>query len=278
MKLAELRRAWRTDFILHHLDAIVTERDDCIVVRTPSNPRFYWGNCLVLPQAPADGDLAHWLRRFDEEITRPQPESLHAAFGINDIDRGQAYPSWLAAGFERHQVNIMTLHPGQLLAPTRPPRGEVVVRPIDFVHEVPAILDLECAETHGFEPAGYRAYRALQFERYAGLHAQGRCEWFGLWCDGVLAADCGLIRERAEPGSIFRFQRVATHPDWRRRGLCTALVHAVTRFALDAWQGGEGFMLADPGDVAIGIYASLGWQRGDTEFVLERRAPQDRPA
>ena len=64
VKLAELSPGWRTDFILHREDALVSERDDCIVVRTPHNPTYYWGNFLLLPAPPHDADLAHWARRL----------------------------------------------------------------------------------------------------------------------------------------------------------------------------------------------------------------------
>jgi ribosomal protein S18 acetylase RimI-like enzyme len=110
------------------------------------------------------------------------------------------------------------------------------------------------------------------------LHARGQCEWFGAWCDGVLAADCGLVRDRAAPGATGRFQRVATHPAWRRRGLCSALVHHVSRHAQQAWGVAEVIMVADPADVAIGIYRGLGYRAFEQEWCLERRAPEDQRA
>ena len=47
---------WRTDLIFPRFDGVVTDRGDYLVVRTPSNPGFYWGNFLLL-DAPA-GPLA----------------------------------------------------------------------------------------------------------------------------------------------------------------------------------------------------------------------------
>lgn len=279
LKLADLRPGWRTDFFLHRRGAVVIEREDAIVVRTPANPGFYWGNCLVLPQGPADGDLAHWLRRFDDEIVRLQPASRHVAIGVNTPATEAVLPSWRAAGFERHVTAVMRLAPGELLVPAKPPpRGDVSVRPIRFPDDVPAIVELECADTHGFDLDAYRSYRLRQFERYAAMHADGELNWFGVWCDGQLAADCGLMREAARPGAVARFQRVATHPQWRRRGLCSALVHAVSAFGFERWGVGEIFMVANPDDVAIGIYRSLGYRAIETEWCLQRNAPEDRQA
>ena len=285
MRVDDLRPAWRTDFTLHGVSAEVIGRDDCLVVRTPDNPTYYWGNCLILPQPPRDDELGAWLARFQQEIGALQPASRHVAVGVNTPYGGECLPAWQAAGFELHVNAVMRLLPGGLLSPRAPKVAPVEVRPIVWDGpgaEVEAIVALECANTHGFEPAGYRAFLRRQFERYAQLHERGQCEWFGVWVgepgQAVLAADCGLVRDRAGPGATGRFQRVATHPAWRRRGLCSALVHHVSRHALEAWRVAEVIMVADPDDFAIGIYRGLGFTEFEREWCLERRAPEDRPA
>jgi RimJ/RimL family protein N-acetyltransferase len=278
VKVQDLRPGWRTDLILHAHGAQVTEHEDCIAVRTPANPNFYWGNCLLLPAAPADADLPHWHARFEAEIARHQPQSLHRAFGINAAPAGEALPSWEADDFERILTSVLEQLPGALQAPARRPRGSVEFRPLDLAFELELAVQLQCADTNGFEPAGYQAHRRQQMRRYAAMAQQGLARWFGLWCDGTLAADCGLMRGVAGPGAVGRFQHVSTHAQWRRRGLCTALVHAVTAWGFEHWQLERTVMCADPEDVAIGIYEALGYGRVDSEWGLQRRAPQDRRA
>lgn len=278
MRIDDLRPGWRTDFTMHGVGGVVDAHDDCLVVRTPSNPSFYWGNLLLLAEAPQDADVARWLARFEAEITRRQPQSDHVAIGINVPYVGQHLPAWEAAGLEMHVNAVMRLEPGQLRAPPPPKAGEVIVRPIDWATEVDAIVTLECADVHGFEATGYRTYRERLFERYRVLQARGLAEWFGVWCDGVLAADCGLVRDVAAPMATARFQRVATHPQWRRRGLASTLVHAVGRHALEAWQAASVVMVADPDDIAIGLYRALGWREFEREWCFERRSSRDRAA
>jgi len=272
VRLSDLQPAWRTDFILHRHGALVRERDDCIVVRTPDNPTYYWGNFLLLPQAPADADLAFWRARFVQEIGALQPASLHEAFGINRPPDGADLPGWEAAGFELIESSVLRLRPAQLCAAAAAQRGMLQFEQLDLVRDIDAIVELECADTHGFEPAGYAAYRRRQLQRYAAMAQQDAAAWFGVRCDGVLAADCGLMHD----GPLGRFQRVATHPAYRRRGLCTALVHGVSAWGFKHWGLDEILMCADPHDVAIGIYESLGYERFGRDCCLQRNAPQDR--
>lgn len=276
MRLADLRPGWATDFILHRFDAEVIERDDCLVVRTPANPTYYWGNCLVLPRLPADDELAHWLARFDAEITQRQPASRHVAIGIDDEFRGERRPAWEAAGFALKVNHMLALAAGAQPPLPRAPRGDVLLRPLDLATEGEALVEVEMTDAEGFEPVGYRAYLLKQHERYLAMQDAGLLHWFGLWCDGRLAATCGLMRNRAAVGASGRFQRVVTHAQWRRRGLATSLVHGVCRWGFEQWRVRELYMGADPADVAIGIYRSVGFRDLSTGIGLQRNAPEDR--
>jgi ribosomal protein S18 acetylase RimI-like enzyme len=277
MQLDDLRPGWQSELAFLQVGMQCVARDDCVVFRTPSNPTFYWGNYLLLAAPPGNDDLSHWLRRFDEEIGRHQSDSRHVALGVNTVYAGQRLPAWEAAGFELVVNAVLQMDDAaQRVAPPPPKAQAVKVRPVDWTADLPALLDLQCLETHGFEPAGYRRYRAKQLERYAALQRLGLAEWFGVWCDGVLAADCGLLRNAAQPGAPARFQRVVVHPAWRRRGLAGTLVDAVTRHAFERWQVTRVLMIADPEDVAIGIYCRQGYRVLEREWLLQCRAPADR--
>ena len=275
MRLAELSLGWQTDFILHRLDARLGEHADCVAVCTDSNPSFYWGNCLVLPAAPADGDLAHWLARFHALVAAGRPGVRHVAIGIDAPSQGRVLPSWQAAGFNAEETTVLALQPGALRAPPRPARADWQLRQIDLGTESEALLDLQCLDSAPYEPAGYREFQRLQLLRHARLAQLGLGAWFGLWCDGTLVAQCGLMRDADRPGALGRFQHVSTHPAWRRRGLCSALVHGVSAWGFTRWQLAQAVLCADPHDVAIGIYRSLGYQPVGEVWQLQRNAPQD---
>ena len=274
MELSELPPALRCEFILHRLAAEVEPQPDCLVVRTPANPLFYWGNFLMLPQTPTDAELPHWLARFDTLVARRVPGVGHVSIGFSSPPpAADALPGWRAAGFERHDATVLRLDAGRARtasAPSPGERGPVQVRPIDWAHEQAALLDLQCSDTSGHAPDGWRRFRSAQLGRYAVLQRQGHAEWFGLWCDGVLAANCGLLMD----GNQGRFQMVLTHPQWRRRGLCRRLVHGVCHWAF-ARGLSTLWMLADPQDVAIHIYRSLGFEDQAGSWGLCRRPAGD---
>lgn len=51
---------YRTDLIFHRFDGQVLDRGDYLVIKTPTNPTFYWGNFLLFAEPPGDGDDVRW--------------------------------------------------------------------------------------------------------------------------------------------------------------------------------------------------------------------------
>jgi hypothetical protein len=85
--------------------------------------------------------------------------------------------------------------------------------------------------------------------------------------------DCRLFRDSPGPRSLARFQHVRTRPQWRRRGLCSALVHKVGRRGLEVMGAKTLVMLADPQDVTFGFDETRGFERAGETCGLQRRPP-----
>jgi ribosomal protein S18 acetylase RimI-like enzyme len=274
LRIEDLGVGWRSHVLACRFGGEIVERDDCVVVRSPTNPTYYWGNCLILPSAPRDRDLAHWLRRFDEEIVRRQPESKHLAFGINAGALDHPLPSWRAAGIDEFDdMAVLTLVPGGT-APNaaEPDVPGLVLRALDLPRELDLAIEAQtAARDASFEEAGYRVFRASAMRRIAAMQAAGSAQWFGALVGDELAADCGLVHD----GAMGRFQYVETQAAWRRRGLCRALVHHVCRHAFETLGLKRLVMCADPHDVAIGIYRSVGFVQVETHWCLQRRPARD---
>ncbi len=275
MRVEELGLGWQSHLVACRHGAEIVERDDCIVVRIPANPTYYWGNCLILPTAPRDAELAHWLARFDETIASRQPESTHLAFGINAAALTDTLPSWCAAGIDEFDdTAVLTLEAGALAPrPTVRDMPRLALRALSLPAELELAVQAQVAtRDHSFEPGAYRTYRRKAMLRMAEMQATGNANWFGAVVDGVVAADCGLVHD----GVMGRFQHVETQAAWRRRGLCRALIHHVCEHAFHTLGLQRLVMCADPHDVAIGIYRSLGFVQVESHWGLQRRPRRDR--
>lgn len=267
----DLTLGWQTDLIFARFDGVITERPDCLVVRTPSNPLYYWGNCLILPSPPRDDDVQHWMRRFDDEIAALQPDSRHVAIGFDAQAPHEPLVSWHNAGFEVFSTVALRLRPAALRSPPKPMPADFKFRVLDLPVGLDAAVDLQCEVDGGtHSPASYREHRKRQMRRHQAMQEAGLGHWFGVWQGPAMVADCGLFRS----GGLGRFQMVGTHPAWRRRGLCTAMVHAVCEFGFQQMGLSELVMCADPGDVAIGIYESLGFERVSRHWGAHLHPPE----
>src|SRR3954469_17869051 len=69
---------WATHIDVLGVDRVVERRDDHLVIRSPSNPAFYWGNVLLFDEPPQPGDVARWERLFVEAFA-DEPRVRHVA-------------------------------------------------------------------------------------------------------------------------------------------------------------------------------------------------------
>ena len=270
---------WRTDLIFARFDGEVTAHADHLVVRTPRNPTFWWGNFLLFGAAPREGDAPTWLARFEAEIAAKQPESRHLSFGV-DSEAGFELPADFArAGLTQFRSTVLTMHRAQLRAPRAAPSREFRIDVLRSAQQMTEAVELQVVSDAGRseQEAAYRVFRRRQMSRYEAMEAAGMGHWFGVFArgdDGTerMVADCGLFRA---PGQgLGRFQHVETHPAWRRRGLCSVLIHAVCRHGFEQMGLDTLVIVADPDDVAIGLYESLGFQRGASTWHLEKAPPR----
>jgi hypothetical protein len=100
---------FRSELIFHRADGAVEDQraaHDCRVIRTRSNPSFFWGNYLLFDRAPRTGDRPRWEELFQQLIAREQPESTHRAFGWIEDTPGEI-DEFLAAGYRCNDTVVM---------------------------------------------------------------------------------------------------------------------------------------------------------------------------
>ena len=252
---------YRTDLFLRGFEGEILERQAYTVVRTPNNPTFRWGNFLLFNTAPTRADLGPWLAAFALEY----PNSRHVAIGWDDPQNAGDSSAFLEAGF-RLDVSVVML----AKAVHAPPKINTACQIRVFeATDWQAWIDLECAADAALpeaerEGAGYREFITCKSAEYEQMGAAGHGDFWGAFLDGQLVASLGLYFWQG----VGRFQRVSTHPDFRRRGLCSTLVHHVAKLGLERVE--TVVMVADPEYVAAGIYESVGFEPSEKQFGLEK--------
>lgn len=260
MKLRSL--AYRTDLFFPAFDGQILDRGDYLVVRTPSNPTFYWGNFLLFSHPPGAGDDLRWRELFAHEIG-VLPIVQHQVFGWDspEGETGLIEP-FLRLGFEANLDLVLTstgLHP-----PPRP-AASVTIRPLASDADWQAAIELQvtCREP-GHDEAGHRLFRIRSMDRYRRMSAAGRGDWYGAFFEGQLVADLGLFHQ----DGIARYQSVSTHPDFRRRGIASMLVYEAGRQAIARYSVHTLVIVAEPDSSASRLYGSVGFAPAERSVGL----------
>lgn len=254
---------YRTDLIFPKFDGQIFDRGSYLVILTPTNPTFYWGNFLLFSNPPGKGDLENWKAIFAKEIGS-QLKVEHLAFGWDTLkgELGEVKP-FLDEGFNLNQSVVLSTR-----QVTIPPKynQEVVIRPLteDWEWEQATQNQIACRQPeHSLD--GFQVFKRDQMQRYRQMTCAGLGLWFGAFLEKQLVAELGVFAA----GGIGRFQQVGTHPDYRRRGICGTLVYQTSRYALEQMKVETLVMVADENYHAAKIYESVGFQPKEHQVGLD---------
>jgi ribosomal protein S18 acetylase RimI-like enzyme len=255
---------YQTDLLFRRFEGEVIERPDYLVLRTPKNPSYRWGNFLIFQDSPKAGDLEKWKAVFAKEIGTP-PEYNHFVFGIDGVNGeiGDIQP-FLDAGFELEKTAVMTaqsVNPPPKVNPNCTIRTFTAKDWEDWINLEIAMNNAQDEDARETDDQGFRTYLEGKANEYQRMIEAGLGQWFGTYVDGELASNLGLFVWN----KLGRFQMVATHPKFRRQGLAGTLVYHAAQKGFSEMGAQTLVMCADPDYVAIKIYESVGFKT--TELI-----------
>ncbi|MBC2931707.1 GNAT family N-acetyltransferase [Nocardioides sp. zg-1228] len=262
---------FRTDLaLLTASGSTVEDRGTHLVVRTPANPTYYWGNFLLLAEAPVPGGEREVVAAFRTEF----PEAGHVSIGIDRPDlTPEARAAFEAAGLVVDVASVLTAT--DLVAPREVDEVGAEVRALQSEEDWESRARLSYAiEDRDDEESHLRFARGRNVQEQL-LATAGRGARFGVFVDGEVVSTAAAFT--TEEG-VARFQSVETHPEHRRKGLAAAAVHAAGRYALDRLGARTLVIVADDDGEAIGVYRRLGFADVERQLMLERRAGGPRTA
>jgi ribosomal protein S18 acetylase RimI-like enzyme len=240
---------FRTDLMLRRIaGSDIEERTGYLVVRTPANPGFWWGNFVLFADPPRTDALAVFSAEF--------PGAAHVAIGVDSTD-GILGDGLLGLGLTAEVNSVLT---AQRL---RAPSSGAAVRALSSDEDWTQAIELRLACYYETPTPEERQFTELQVGEQRRLCEAGYGTWFGVFIQGRMRSGAGLFRD----GDLARFQSVETHPDFRRQGLASAVLsHAARRKPTASTL----VIVADPDDQAIHLYRALGFAEAEYQIQLYR--------
>jgi GNAT superfamily N-acetyltransferase len=244
---------WFTDLAVLRLGGSdIEERADHLVVRTPANPTYYWGNFILVTDAGAVDDAPRWLTLFEETF----PESAHRAIGL--VAEPTDDQAWLAQTLFIERADVLVTSAGVVCPPIADGyQARILAGPEDWSRST-RMRQLAFPEQDEFE-------ERVTATRIA-VSAGGELTWFGAFAGGELAAELGIA---LCGDGVARYQSVLTHPDHRRRGLTSHLLGVAATHARS--QGAEKLVIIADADTDAGrLYRAAGFAFDSIESQVSR--------
>ena len=246
-----LSRGWHTDLaILLQQGAAVVERPDHLVVTTPSNPLYHWGNLVIVTDPAAVDDADRWVSTF----AAAHPGAGHLAIGLPVIPDTKA---WAVRGIEILTDEVLFT---DRMPEVRPLDPRYTSHPLTTDAQWASVIARNCAENErsgDYEPLSHERFLRNQVADRRLLIERGFAQWFGAFAeDGSLVSDLGIV----DCGSgLARYQSVETDAAHRGHGLASHLLGQAARWA--AHRGcREWAIVTETTNPAGRLYRSLGFK------------------
>ncbi|SDK54267.1 GNAT family N-acetyltransferase [Aliiruegeria lutimaris] len=205
----------RSDLMVLRGLSVVEEHLDRVVVRTPSEPDFWFGNMVIFRDDRIEPDAQ--IARFRKDF--PTSRHVTIVWDAPALSNAPALERFTALGFEIDRSDVLTLE--GLSNPAPVPPG-IEIRPIETPEDWEQViaLQIETGIEAGHLPEIHAPFVRKRFANHRKQVAGGRGCWFGAFDGAQLVGDLGIF----EGEGTARFQDVETRESHRRRGICAALV------------------------------------------------------
>ena len=273
---------WATSIDVLSSERVVQRRDGYLVVRSPTNPAFWWGNLLLFDEPPAAGDGERWEALFAAEFA-DEPRVAHRTFAWDrtDDERGTMAGEFLARGYDA-ELSVGMIATPEEIHPHPRANAEVRVAALDPTTGGPdeerweQVIELQVAARDVERLKDEELHRVFSRARLAELRTTfqaGLGAWYVALDGDVVAGSMGIV----VTGGRGRYQAVDTAITHRRRGICSRLLVDAARHAVATYGADRLVIVADPDYHAAGIYESVGFTPVERVCGVCRQPPGDVP-
>jgi hypothetical protein len=197
MKLQSL--GYRSDLFFTKFDGEALDRGSYLVVKTPINPNYFWGNLLIFDRSPRQGDLEKWIALFEKEFNDPRIYHLTFAWDSPQGDVGHL-SEFLENGFRLEKGVVLTaqnVHRPKKFHPS------VVVKPIENDREWEDSIQVQIAcGDKTLSRRQWEGFYRSQMDRYRKMVKSGLGLWFGAFVNGKIIGGLGIFTDGQHPSRL----------------------------------------------------------------------------
>ena len=252
MSLPALRSlGLHSDLLVMRGQSSIDIHPDHLILRTPAEPSYWFGNCLIFRSARVapQAQIAAFHAAF--------PEARHIVLQWDAPNEpvGPGHAALEAMGFEIEVTDVLVRSDP---FPESPPPG-LTLRPIDSEADWAQVLALqtETGIEEGYDPATHQGFLAGRIAARRTQIAEGWGCWFGAFSGDLLVGDLGIFTD----DRTARYQSVETRADYRRQGICRALVARAGNWAKEKAPSAQLVILADVDNPSAQIYRQFGFRQ-----------------
>jgi len=255
---------YASEFMVLGARSVAEVHSDRIVLRTPEQPDFWFGNMVIFRGEPSDPSTV--IARFQ----RDHPEAGHVTLGWDETDmvRGKEIAALEAMGFTIDETEVLALEgrkthfdlPDGLTA-------HAISGDSDWAQVTG--LQTDTGVELGYLREKHAPFIAQRVAEWRRATEAGRGAWFGAFDGAQLVADLGIFTD----GRVARFQSVETRQSHRGRGICPALITRALAWVQSVAPDAIPVILADQNEVAGRIYRRCGFTPKE-RLIAAYRAPE----
>jgi len=242
----------------------IEDHDSHLVVRSPANPTFWWGNFVLVRDL--DLPATRVVSIFHESL----PQAGHLAVGLDATEQVDV-SAYRLLGLELDTSVVLTAT--SLQPPQRPVPAQLRMLDGDDDWRQSIMLAHACRDD-AQDDTEHLAYLVRRKATQRGMCRSGSAAWFGAFVDGRLVSQLGIAAAGPGPDGeqLVRYQHVETDPQFRRLGLAGALLCRAGDHAVEVLGADRLVIVADPQYHAIDLYRRHGFLDRQVQLQLQRRS------
>ncbi len=262
--MRSLPLGWATDIaVLELMGSTVDDCSDHLVVRTPANPLFHWGNCIFVTDADSVDDADRWVGTFAAAV----PYADWVAVGLIRMPSDET--GWTRHGLELELDDVLAT--ATMPQQTPLPDGYTVhalVTGEDWEQFVARDIAVnEETDRHGRE--AHERFARARSRSYREMSEQGQAMFVGAFCADQLVGELGIVR----CAETARYQTVGTDPGHRGRGVCSHLLGVAAAWAME-WGCRQWVIVTGATNPAGRVYRRAGFDPVAPIVTAYRRPPE----